>query len=141
MSVPTRFIHGLESVLEAASERPISMAVERRTAATLRSSGVEPLVPAREDSEGLLALPQLQVVAQRRIVLVKGPGGRELIADTLRERGAEVIEFNCYRRQYIPVAAAIDCLANRAAEAVGVGGRQRWSGRASGKAACAKRVP
>jgi uroporphyrinogen-III synthase len=96
-------IHGLESVLEAASERPISMAVGRRTAATLRSSGVEPLVPAREDSEGLLALPQLQVVAQRRIVLVKGPGGRELIADTLRERGAEVIEFNCYRRQYIPL--------------------------------------
>lgn len=96
-------LHGLESVSAAALQSPVSMAVGRRTAATLRSSGIHPVVPDREDSEGLLALPQLQVVQGRRVVLVKGVGGRELIASTLRERGAEVIEFSCYRRHYIPL--------------------------------------
>lgn len=96
-------LHGLEAVsaVAAAGQHPVSMAVGRRTAATLRSNGIEPVVPEREDSEGLLALPQLQVVQGRRVVLVKGVGGRELIAATLRERGAEVIEFDCYRRHYI----------------------------------------
>lgn len=57
------------------------------------------LMPAtRFDSEGLLALPQMQHVAGRRVVIFRGEGGRTLLADTLAARGADVRAVACYRR-------------------------------------------
>jgi uncharacterized protein HemX/uroporphyrinogen-III synthase len=50
------------------------------------------------DSEALLAMPQLQALEGRRILLVHGEGGRALLADTLAARGAQVSHFECYRR-------------------------------------------
>jgi uroporphyrinogen-III synthase len=91
-------------------------AVGRATAAALRAHGLEPtLVPgARQDSEGLLALPALQDpgIAGRRVLIVRGEGGRELLADTLRARGAAVEYAQVYRRTRAPVdPAALDALA------------------------------
>lgn len=74
-------------------------AVGRATAKALSDAGLDPtLLPERADSEGLLALPALTEVRGRRVVVVRGNGGRELLADTLRERGADVEQVEVYRR-------------------------------------------
>lgn len=59
------------------------------------------LLPSeRFDSEGLLALPALAAELMKgiRVAIFRGDGGRELLADTLRERGATVDCITCYQR-------------------------------------------
>lgn len=81
----------------------VALAVGRATAEALRVRGVAGVhtPPGRFDSEGLLACPQLQTrqVAGRLVAVVKGEGGRDLLARELGRRGAEVIETNVYRRR------------------------------------------
>jgi len=75
-------------------------AVGSATARILEEYGLDPtLVPERMDSEGLLALPQLQSVQGRRILIVRGNGGRETLRETLESRGARVDYVEVYRRQ------------------------------------------
>ena len=50
------------------------------------------------DSENLLQSPQLQDVAGRNVRLVRADTGRELLADTLKARGARVDYLAVYRR-------------------------------------------
>jgi len=50
------------------------------------------------DSEGLLAHPRMQHLAGRRVLIVKGAGGRHLLATTLQERGASVDHACVYER-------------------------------------------
>nr|WP_246589850.1 uroporphyrinogen-III synthase [Marinobacterium ramblicola] len=75
------------------------LAIGAATAGTLEECGI----PARHvaggfDSEALLADPLLQQVAQQRFLIMRGEGGRELLADTLRARGAQVDYADLYRR-------------------------------------------
>jgi uroporphyrinogen-III synthase len=51
------------------------------------------------NSEALLALPALQHVAGDKVLIVRGVGGREYLAEQLRARGARVSYAECYRRQ------------------------------------------
>ena len=50
------------------------------------------------DSEGLLALPALNDVAGKRVVVFRGEDGRAALGDALRARGAQVEYVACYRR-------------------------------------------
>lgn len=85
-------------------------AIGRATAEALRALARAPdLVPAgRFDSEALLALEELQParVAGRRVLIVRGEGGRETLAETLRARGARVEYAEVYRRVRPPVDVA-----------------------------------
>ncbi len=56
------------------------------------------IAPARFDSEGLLEMPALQSLAGKRIIIFRGDGGRELLGDSLRARGAAIEYAACYRR-------------------------------------------
>ena len=49
-------------------------------------------------SEGLLKLPVFNAISGKKIMLVKGAGGREVLRDTLMARGAIVTEWVVYRR-------------------------------------------
>ena len=79
-------------------------AVGPGTVSALAAQGVTGCVAPTErfDSEALLALPQLVTVNGKKVLIFRGDGGRELLADTLRERGAEVDCITCYRRSGPP---------------------------------------
>ena len=74
--------------------------VGRGSARELKLFGIENItVPqGRFDSEALLDLPELQQVKGKRIVIFRGEGGRELLGDTLKARGADIEYAECYRR-------------------------------------------
>ena len=74
------------------------LAVGDGTRRALRRAGIAADSPQRMDSEGMLAMPALHAVAGRRIGLVSGDGGRDLLAPALRLRGAEVRRADVYAR-------------------------------------------
>ncbi|MDB5910161.1 MAG: Uroporphyrinogen synthase [Massilia sp.] len=55
--------------------------------------------PARSDSEHLLQSLALDTLAGRRVLIVRGESGRELMVDGLRAAGADVTTVAAYRRQ------------------------------------------
>jgi len=97
------------------------------SAKALRNLGVTDIIAPAErfDSEGLLALPELQDIAGWRVMIFRGDGGRELLGDTLRARGAMVEYAACYRRSKpqqdatVLLDAAPDALIVTSSEALG----------------------
>jgi len=78
------------------------VAVGNTTAERLKLAGINKVVHAkgRADSESLLMISELQAsaVCGRNIIIFRGMGGRELLADTLRKRGARVDYAEVYQR-------------------------------------------
>jgi uroporphyrinogen-III synthase len=78
------------------------------TARVLRDLGVNHVLQPAErfDSEGMLALPCFSAAASHgaAFALIRGEGGRDLIASTLRDRGARVDEASVYQRSLDPQA-------------------------------------
>ena len=74
--------------------------VGKRSAAELERFGLRAdLVPEHKfNSEALLALPPMHQVEGLRCVIFRGNSGREYLADTLRERGAQVDYVEAYQR-------------------------------------------
>ncbi|WGV22733.1 uroporphyrinogen-III synthase [Pseudomonas putida] len=94
----------LEQLTDAGLQPPVQgwFTVGEATAAVLQGAGLAVSVPPRgDDSEALLALPALRqavAVPAPRILIVRGVGGRELLAERLAEQGASVDYLELYRR-------------------------------------------
>lgn len=84
------------------------LAVGSGTARALRRAGIgHAAVPeGRADSEGLLAMRELQALRGVDVGLVTAPGGRGLIAETLAQRGARVHLAEVYRRAAVAPSPA-----------------------------------
>lgn len=75
-------------------------AVGQASADAFAEAGIQALCPADPRSEGLLALSALQGVSGRRVLILRGNDGRDLIARTLASRGALVHYCATYERHY-----------------------------------------
>jgi len=66
----------------------------------LARNGIRDVIspPLRFDSEALLELPELIDVRGKRVIIFRGDGGREVLGDTLKSRGASIEYVSCYRR-------------------------------------------
>lgn len=75
-------------------------AVGQLTAAALQRHGgrLDIQAPPPYNSEALLTAAELKAVAGKNIIIFRGSGGRELLAETLRQRGARVDYAEVYRR-------------------------------------------
>ncbi len=100
-------------------------AVGQQTAQILAAAGIKALVAdGRQNSEALLELPQLKDLTDQRIIIFRGCGGREILAETLIERGARVDYCELYRREIAPQQALaarqqlpqVDCLVAHSGE-------------------------
>lgn len=64
----------------------------------------------RFDSESLLALPEMHAMHHKKVMIFRGIGGRDVLAETLKARGATVTFAECYQR--INPQTNCDLLAN-----------------------------
>lgn len=76
-------------------------AIGHATAAALNAASHRVSVVPQDgyDSEALLACPDLRHMPGQQVLIVRGRGGRELLGDTLKERGASVTYAEVYDRR------------------------------------------
>ena len=99
---PNAVRYGIDAI-RAVGELPPELqiaTVGQSSAKALRETGVAKVIAPtqRFDSEGLLALPEFQKITGWHVIIFRGDGGRELLGDTLKARGASVEYAACYQR-------------------------------------------
>jgi len=86
-------------------------AIGSKTVAALGSQGLSiDIEPDGHDSEALLEQAELQTehIDGKKIVIFRGEGGRELLGDTLKSRGADVFYADMYQRSAPPTAGQLN---------------------------------
>lgn len=84
---------------DALRREGIDLGVGSGTVAALRDLGVATArAPARMDSDGVLAMAELQEIAGAVVGVITAPGGRGLLVPALRDRGALVRVAEVYAR-------------------------------------------
>ncbi len=111
----TNAVHCYCSQLDNARMRRLKtkscLAIGKATAQALKTVGLNvDLMPQHGyNSEALLELNELQNVSQKNIVIIRGENGRETLADTLKNRGANVNYQDVYKRE-IPLVNCTEIL-------------------------------
>lgn len=101
---PNAALYSVPQILATRSWPPELQAagVGPGTATQLAALGITPVIvpESRFDSAGLLERDvfQSERVSGQRVLILRGNGGREELADTLRQRGAQVDAITVYRR-------------------------------------------
>ncbi len=62
------------------------------------ASIISPIDPQRTDSQTLLEVLHIDALRGKRVLIVRGETGRELLADALRDKGVRVEQLAAYRR-------------------------------------------
>jgi uroporphyrinogen-III synthase len=123
-------VHYGMAAIRASGDLPAALkiaTVGQGSAKALHELGVARVIAPTErfDSESLLALAELQDVAGKNVIIFRGDGGRELLGDMLKARGAKVEYVTCYLRSKSKievselVAAAPDAITVTSSEALG----------------------
>ena len=101
--------HFMAQLHEQISSNTRCVAVGAATTASMTEHGlrVDIQAPPPAGSESLLAMPELNAVEGKNILIVRGEGGRELLADTLLSRGARINYIEVYRRALPTLSKAI----------------------------------
>lgn len=106
---PAAVSHGVDALGLLPGTAPALGAVGPATAEALRAHGFQVTIepPDSADSEGLLRAPALAqaAIAGRHVLVVRGEGGREALAEGLLARGAAVEHAEVYRRTRPPAPA------------------------------------
>ena len=97
---PNAVRYGLQLLGETpASALPAALAVGAGTRRALTRRGIAAFAPSgAQNSEGLLAEALLADLHGKSITIIDAPGGRNLLAPALRERGANVERISVYQR-------------------------------------------
>lgn len=101
-----RSAHAQQSLAERRAQRWFALGAGSASALHRRGVATVTTPALGSDSEALLALPELKQVRGRSIGLLTAPGGRGLLHDRLRARGARLVIAQVYRRESRPVPPA-----------------------------------
>ena len=75
-------------------------AIGGATAKSMIDRGLDSVIPTvAMNSEALLQLLDLQRMAEKKVLIVRGVGGREYLAEQLKQYGARVDYLECYQRR------------------------------------------
>lgn len=133
---PNAVSFALDAMLPVIGAWPADVAVAtvgKGSEAALAARGFRDVIAPSDgfDSEAVLALPAFQpvAVAGRQVLILRGDGGRDLLGDTLKARGALVEYLTCYHRRgpaedFAPIlararAGRLDALTLTSSESVG----------------------
>jgi len=93
--------HAITSLIRSSIALPstaVWFAIGQATAHALAEQGIVATVPTQTDSEGLLHEMLEKTEHGQQLVILKGEGGRTLLAEKLQARGLFVTELPLYRR-------------------------------------------
>ena len=93
---------GLSWIDQYWPQLPVSIkwyAVGNKTASVLNNADIEVITAFQgNDSEALLDLPELAQLSNEKVLILRGVDGRELLKQTLEQRGAKVDYAELYQR-------------------------------------------
>jgi uroporphyrinogen-III synthase len=96
--------YGLDAIDQYWPQWPLAVdvhAIGQATAAALAARDIEVKLAdgVAMNSESLLATPALQHLQGQKVLIVRGLGGREYLAEQISARGAQVDYAECYQRK------------------------------------------